>query len=214
MNALKSTIAILAVGFVLPAAPGWAQTPPPVKPPATPPPASQKPADPPPQVKPPAPQPKPPVPFPEGAKFAYIDYQYVASTSDEGKSASARIQDLSKKKNDELQSKQKNLQSQQAKLQSGGSVMNDQARGQLEREIEKLTRELQFAQEDANKDVTELTQQLQGEFAQKIGPIVEAIANEKGLHMVLAAPGNIAWANPGLDISEDVVKRLNAMKKK
>lgn len=212
MNALKSTIVILAVGLALPAAPGWAQTAPPAKPPATPPPASQKPADPAPQAKPPAP--KPPAPFPEGAKFAYIDYQYVASTSDEGKSASAKIQELSKKKNDELVSKQKNLQSQQAKLQSGGSVMNEQARGQLEREIEKLTRELQFAQEDANKDVTELTQQLQGEFAQKIGPIVEAIANEKGLHMVLAAPGNIAWANPGLDISEDVVKRLNAMKKK
>lgn len=205
MNALKTMIVIVALGFVLSAGPGWAQTAPPAKPPATP--AAQKPAD-------PAPQPKPPVPFPEGAKIAYIDYQHVASTSDEGKSATAKIQDLQKKKNDELLAKNKNLQAQQSKLTSGGSVMNEQARGQLEREIEKLQRELQFAQQDATEDINELTQQLQAEFAEKIGPIVEAIANEKGLHMVFAAPGNIAWANPGLDISDDVVKRLNAAKKK
>lgn len=207
MKALKTTIVMLALGFVLSAGPGWAQTAPPAQPPATPPPAGQKPAT-------PAPQPKPPAPFPEGAKIAYIDYQFVASTSDEGKSATAKIQDLQKKKNDELLAKNKALEAQKSKLQSGGAVMNDQARSQLEREIEKLQRELQFAQQDASEDINELTQQLQADFAQKIGPIVETIANEKGLHVVFAAPGNIAWANPGLDISDDVVKRLNAAKKK
>jgi outer membrane protein len=202
MKVLNTMIVVFALGFVLSAGPGWAQTAPPAQPPATPPPASQKPAT-------PAPQPKPPVPFPEGAKVAYIDYQFVASTSDEGKSATAKIQELQKKKNDELLAKNKNLQAQQTKLQSGGTVLNEQARAQLERDIEKLQRELQFAQQDATDDINELTQQLQSEFAQKIAPIVEAIANEKGLHIVFAAPGNIAWANPGLDISDDVVKRLN-----
>jgi outer membrane protein len=205
MKAFKTIVVILALGFVLSAGPGWAQTAPPAKPPATP--AAQKPAE-------PAPQPQPPVPFPEGAKIAYIDYQFVASTSDEGKAATGKIQELQKKKNDQLLALNKNLQAQQTKLQSGASVLNEQARAQLDREIEKLQRELQFAQQDATEDIEQLTQQLQGDFAQKIGPIVEAIANERGLHMVFAAPGNIAWANPGLDISGDVVKRLNVAKKK
>jgi Skp family chaperone for outer membrane proteins len=205
MKAFKTIVVILALGFVLSAGPGWAQTAPPAKPPATP--AAQKPAE-------PAPQPQPPVPFPEGAKIAYIDYQFVASTSDEGKAATGKIQELQKKKNDQLLALNKNLQAQQTKLQSGASVLNEQARAQLDREIEKLQRELQFAQQDATEDIEQLTQQLQGDFAQKIGPIVEAIANERGLHIVFAAPGNIAWANPGLDISDDVVKRLNVAKKK
>jgi Skp family chaperone for outer membrane proteins len=211
MKVLKTTF-VMALGFALLAGPAWAQATPPAqppttaKPPATPP-ASQKPAE-------PAPQPKPPVPFPEGAKIAYIDYQFVAATAEEGKAATTRIQALQKKKNDELTDKNKKLQDAQTKLQSGGNLMNDQARGQLEREIEKMQRELQFAQQDATDDINQLTQELQAEFGKKIGPILEAIANEKGLHMVFAAPANLAWAHPGLDVSEDVVKRLNGAKGK
>ena len=37
----------------------------------------------------------------------------------------------------------------QDKLAAGGSVMNDQARAQLEKDIEKTQRDLQFAQQDA-----------------------------------------------------------------
>ena len=207
MKVLK-TFVMAALGLALSAGPAWAQATPPAQPPATAkppatPPASQKPAE-------PAQQPKPPVPFPEGAKIAYIDYQFVAANADEGKAATSQIQALQKKKNDELTDKNKKLQEAQTKLQSGGNLMNDQARGQLEREIEKMQRELQFAQQDATEDINELTQKLQAEFGEKIGPILEAIANEKGLHMVFAAPANLAWAHPGLDVSEDVVKRLNA----
>lgn len=209
MRVLK-IVTVLTLGFALPATAALAQTaPPPTQPPATQPPATQPPA----AQQPAAAKPKPPVPFPEGAKIAYIDYQYVASTADEGKSATSRIQDLQKKKNAELLEKQKALQGLQQKLSSGGSLMNDQARGQLEREIEKAQRDLQFAQEDATAEVRSLTEQLQQEFGLKIQPIVEAIANEKGLHMVFAAPANLAWAHEGLNISEEVVKRLNASPK-
>lgn len=212
MKVLKTTFAIGALGFVLSAGTAWAQATPPTQPPAQPPATGKPPATPPASQKPaePAPQPKPPVPFPEGAKIAYIDYQFVAANADEGKAATSQIQALQKKKNDELTDKNKKLQDAQSKLQSGGSLMNDQARGQLEREIEKMQRELQFAQQDATDDINELTQKLQADFGQKIGPILEAIANEKGLHMVFAAPANLAWAHPGLDVSDDVVKRLNA----
>lgn len=209
MKVLKTTYVIAALGLALSVGPAQAQTTPPAQPPATPPPAAQKPA---PATQKPEAKPKPPVPFPEGAKVAYIDYQYVAATAEEGKAATTKIQALQKKKNDELTEKNKSLQGLQQKLQTSGNLMNDQARNQLEREIEKAQRDLQFAQDDATAEVRALTEQLQQEFGQKIAPIVEAIANEKGLHMVFAAPANLAWAHEGLNISEDVVKRLNAKK--
>jgi Skp family chaperone for outer membrane proteins len=217
MKLLKTVTLVTALGFALSAGVAQAQTAPPAQPPATPPPATPPPATqkPDPATQKPAepkPQPKPPVPFPEGAKVAYIDYNFVAATADEGKAATTRIQALQKKKNDELTEKNKGLQGLQQKLQTSGSLMNDQARSQLEREIEKAQRDLQFAQDDATAEVRALTEQLQQEFGLKIAPIVEAIANEKGLHMVFAAPANLAWAHEGLNISEDVVKRLNSGK--
>jgi Skp family chaperone for outer membrane proteins len=204
---VKTVTLVTALGLVLGAGAAQAQTAPPAQPPATPPAAAtQKP-------EPAKPQPKPPVPFPEGAKVAYVDYQYIASTAEEGKAATAKIQELQKKKNAELLEKQKALQGLQQKLQTGGNLMNDQARSQLEREIEKSQRELQFLQEDATEEVRALTEQLQQDFGLKIQPILDAIAKERGLHMIFAAPANLAWANEGLNVSEEVVKRLNTAKK-
>lgn len=206
VSKLKTTSVIAAVTCVLSGAAMWAQTPPPAQPPAQKPaPETQKPAA-------EAPKPKPPAPFPEGAKVAYVDFNYIAATSDEGKAASAKIQALQKKRSDELTAKQKELQGRQEKLQQGLSVMNDAARAQAERDIEKMQRELQFAQQDAQTDIQQLTEQLQNEFGQKLQPIVEAVANEKGLHMILQAQQGIAWANPGLDLSDEIVKRLNSGK--
>lgn len=208
MRVLK-TMSVIALGIVLSAGAVWAQAPPP----ATQKPEAQKPAAE--TQKPAAPEtakPRPPAPFPEGAKIAYVDFNYIAATSEEGKAASARIQDLQKKRAAELTAKQKELQGRQEKLQQGLSVMNDTARASAEREIEKLQRELQFAQQDAQSDVEQLTQQLQDEFGKRLQPIVDAVANEKGLHMILQAQQGIAWANPGLDLSDEIVKRLNAAK--
>lgn len=210
MRVLKTT-SVMALGIVLSAGAAWAQT---ATPPATQKPAAetQKPATPAPAPAPEAAKPRPPVPFPEGAKIAYVDFNYIAATSEEGKAASAKIQELQKKKAADLTAKQKDLQTRQEKLQQGLSVMNETARASAEREIEKLQRELQFAQQDAQSDVEQLTQQLQNDFGQKLQPIIDALANEKGLHLILQAQQGIAWANPGLDLSDEIVKRLNAGK--
>src|SRR5262245_64018824 len=136
MKVLKTMIVITAVS-VLSAVSGYAQGT--QKPPATPP-GQQPPATPPATIapaQPPAPAPKPPAPFPEGAKFAFIDIQAVASNSAEGKAATAKLDELRKKKNTELLAKSNALKAMQDKLQSGGSVLNDAARSQLEKDIEK-----------------------------------------------------------------------------
>src|SRR6185436_19848387 len=113
------------------ATPGYAQATAPQQKPATPP--TTPPATPP-AAAAPAPAPKPPAPFPEGAKFAFIDIQAVASNSAEGKTATAKLDELRKKKNTELLAKSNALKAMQDKLQSGGSVLNDAARSQLEKD--------------------------------------------------------------------------------
>src|SRR3954470_15946448 len=156
MKVLKTMIVITATSVLLVATPGYAQATGQQKP-AAPAPTQQPPATAPPTVTPataPAPAPRPPAPFPEGAKFAFIDIQAIASNSAEGKAATAKLDELRKKKNTELQSKTTSLKAMQDKLTAGGSVLNDQARGQLEKDIEKAQRDLQFAQQDAQTEVT------------------------------------------------------------
>jgi outer membrane protein len=210
---MKMCVVIVAIGTALAAGRAWAQTPP-VQAPTQTPPADQKPTAQPPPAAQPATPPQPPKPFPEGAKVAYVNINVIAAGSVEGKVATGKIQEYVKKKQAEIQDKQKTLQALQAKLQQGLSVMSDQARGQLEKEITKLSRELQSAQEDAQQEQQQLTQDLQNEFQQKLYPVIDQIATEKGLHMVFSiADSGAIWANLGLDLSAEVIKRFDAAAK-
>jgi len=214
MRVLKTMIVITAASM-LAAASGYAQGT--QKPPTTPPATQQPPATPPAittPAQPAAPAPKPPAPFPEGAKFAFIDIQAVASNSAEGKAATAKLDELRKKKNSELVAKQNALKAMNDKLQAGGTVLNDSARAQLEKDIEKGNRDLQFAQQDAQQEVQDLTNQLQGDFQERLNPIIEQLRVDKGLLVIFSIrDSGIVAADAGLDLSSEVIKRFDAASK-
>jgi outer membrane protein len=164
-----------------------------------------------PATQPPA---QPPAPFPQGAKVAYINPPLIFQQSTEGKAAVARVQAVVQKKQTEGAAKAKQLQDNQAKLQSSGSVMNEAARSQLEKEIERQQREGERFQQDAQAEINEIQQEVNNEFMKKVQPIIDQIAIEKGLHFVFNAPeAGLAWAAPGLDISGDVIKKLDSTAK-
>ncbi len=198
-------VTALTVGSALAQATPPAQ--PPTKPPATPP--ATAPATPP--AAAPAAKPEAPRPYPEGAKIAYIDIQAVAQNSAEGKAATARIQELQKKKVAEITEKNKALESAKSKQQTSATILNDSARLSLEKEIDKLTREVQFLQQEAQSDSQALQAELQVEFQRKLNPVLEQIGKEKGLHMLMDINNNGAvWVDTGLDLTGEVIKRLDA----
>jgi outer membrane protein len=201
--------------FALSAAPVLAQTP--AKPAPTTPakPAAATPAPQPPAQPAPAPVPaQPPAPFPAGAKIAFFNPQAVFQASADGRAAVTRVNALIQKKQTENADKAKLLQGNQQKLQTSGSVMNETARVQLEKEIEKQTKDAERFQQDAQAEINELQQEVQNDFVKKLSPIVEQLAVEKGLHLVFnASESGIAWAAPGLDLTPDVIKKLDALAK-
>jgi len=115
------------------------------------------------------------------------------------------------KKQNEGTEKQKQLAANQAKLQTSGSVMSDAARGQLEKEIERQQVEGQRFQQDAQAEVQELQNELQAEFIKKVTPILQSVATEKGLYALFnAQDAGFAWVDPGLDLTTEVIKKLDA----
>jgi outer membrane protein len=210
MKPLKLMIATAALAFTLAATPALAQAQalqtPPAKPPAT----AQPPA-----TTPPAPTatPKPPAPFPQGAKIAFINIQAIAANSAAGKEASKKLADLNTKKAAEINEKNKQLQAAQTKLNTGGAVLSESARSQLEKDIDRMQRDIQFSSQNAQAEMNDLQNELQGEFQQKLLPLVKAIAEEKGLHAVFSIQDSgVAYWDPGLDISDEVIKRLDSAK--
>jgi len=202
--AVLGTVTLMAV------APVFAQTP--AAPAGTTKPAPQatQPAPPPAQ---PAPAPAPPRPFPEGAKIAFVVLQRIANESAEGKTATTRIQALQQKKAAELSDKQKQMQTAQQRLEKEASVLSTNAAGELQKQVERLTVEIQRFTQDAQAEVQELQQQLQQEFQVRLEPVLQEIGREKGLHFIFNGPdAGLVWADNALDISADVIKKLDAAK--
>lgn len=197
------------------ATPPPAQTPKPTpaQTPAQAPPAGQKPTTP--TLPMPSPTPAP-VPFPPDAKIAYIDLQRVVAESLLGKQGQEQMKQLNEKLSTDLGAKNKAIQAQQDKIKTQQTVVTDTVLTSMQRDLEKLQREAQAMADDAQTQVNNLNQDLLQGFQKQVIPIVEEMRNEKGLWIIFALGenSNIAAAHAGLDLSADLVKRLDAKFKK
>src|SRR5439155_3701615 len=177
-------VASLAVALSA-AAPLLAQTPAQQPKPAQPATAQPRPAQPPvttpaqpapaPAVTPPPPA-QPPASFPAGAKIAFFQPEVAFQNSADGKAGLARVQALITKKQNEVAERTKQLRANQQKLQTSGSVMNDAARSQLEKEIERQQKDGDRFQQDAQAEVQELQQDVHKELVKMLTSFVVLLA--------------------------------------
>jgi outer membrane protein len=202
---MKSVVVVVALSAILAAAPVYAQAAaadqakPAAPAPAAPAPAAQAPA-----------QPPAPKPFPQGAKVAYVVLQRIANESADGRVATTRIQALQQKKAAELNEKNKQLTTMQQRLEKEGSVMSASVAADLQKNIEKLNVEVQRFTQDAQAEVQELQQALQQEFQQRLEPVLQQVAQDMGLQFVFNGPdAGLVWADASLDISTEVIKKLD-----
>ena len=194
---VRSALFVLLLAFVLSAGPGLAQA------------AGQQPAAQPQAQAAPAPQ--PPAAFPQDSKIAFVNLEQIAQLSVDGKASTAKVQALIAKKQTEGSVKAKQLQDNQNKLQQSGALMNETARVQLEKEIERQQLDQQRFQQDAQAEVMELQTQLQGEFQERLFPILNQMVQEKGLYILFsAADAGIIAGNPGIDLTLEAIKRFDA----
>jgi outer membrane protein len=181
---MKLFAVLAALGLVLGAAPSYAQAPQPATPSSA---------------------------AAAGAKYAFVNVQRIASESAEGKASTAKVQALNQQKVSQLNDMNKKLQADQQKLQSGASVLNESARGQLERDIDRQQKEIQRFTQDAQEEVQQLQGDLQNSFQQKLMPVIQQLVKERGLEILFSqADAGIVWADPKLDMTADVIQRFNS----
>jgi outer membrane protein len=200
----------LALSALLVAGSAAAQTttPPPTltpKPPATTPQATPKPT--------PTVTPKPPTePWPAGAMVAYVDLQVVVGQSKLGQAGHDQMTALNDKLAAALTTKNKEIQALQDKIKAQQNLVADAILQGLARDLDKMQRDAQYMAQDSQVQINQLNEQLLKNFQDKVLPIVEEIRKEKGLWIIFALGdnSNVAAAHAGLDLSFEVIKRLDA----
>jgi Skp family chaperone for outer membrane proteins len=149
-------------------------------------------------------------PFPQDAKIAFVNLQYVFSMSSEGKAAATELQALQSRKNADITAKTKEVQALEQKLSQGAAVLNDEARGRLERDVARAKVDFERLVQDSEAEVQEKQQQFQRAFSRKLFPAIGEVAKEKNLWAVFSlAEASPLWHQPALDISEEIVGRID-----
>lgn len=142
-----------------------------------------------------------------------IRMSYVARASKAGQIALAQIEQFVKQKEAEAVALTAELDRQRLEVQRRGTGLSDRARGDLEKAFEKSRLAFERFQQDARADIEALQLKFDSEFRVKLSPIIDAVSKEKGLHFVFGIEqAEIVWWSPAADISEEVVKRLDAGK--
>ena len=141
-----------------------------------------------------------------------IDFQQVASKSAPGKLAARILKEFSDKKLSELDAKDKQLQALAGKRDT--AVLTGPAATQIARDVARLQREVEFARQSAQAEFQQIRTDLEADLQLKVTPVVAEIAKERNLHAVFSADSSLLYVLPALDISDEVVKRLDAEPKK
>jgi Skp family chaperone for outer membrane proteins len=154
-----------------------------------------------------------PAPFPADAKIGYVDPQLVLSNSASGKAGMAQLEQLVQKKQAEIAAKNTEIQKLSQEIQANQSVWSAAVNSQKQAELTKQQNELQFMRTQAETETDALEQQMLREFQDKVIPLIETIRAEKGLWVILTnGAGSVVALDPRLDLSAEVVRRLDAAK--
>jgi outer membrane protein len=143
-----------------------------------------------------------------------INLNYVAANSKFGKAALARIETANKQKTGEADVKLAALTKQQSELQQQTSTMSDRARADLQRAFDRSRLEFDRFREDAQAELRVMQTEFETQFRQKVTPLVDQLSRERGYSFVFGLEHPIiAWYHPDVDISDEIVKRLDATEK-
>jgi outer membrane protein len=149
----------------------------------------------------------------EAIRIGAVSLAYVARSSKEGKSALAEIEKLVKQKQSEASVKAGELEQQRLTLQKVSPGLSARALGDLQKAFDKSRVDFERFQQDAQAEIERMQAAFDADFRVKLAPIIDAVSKEKGLHFVFGLEqAAIVWWSPAVDISEDIVKRLDAGK--
>jgi len=150
----------------------------------------------------------------QNSKVVVVDFERAVVESAEGKKSSDKFTATLQAKQGDVEKKQKELEDQQKKLQNGARTLNDTAKADLQKDIERRTTELQRINEDAQKELQALRDQLLRPIAERATAILNAMADEQGYTVVIdvSSPDqNVLWWNKKNDVTDELIKRINAV---
>ncbi len=144
------------------------------------------------------------------ARLAWINLEQAVLSCDEGRKEFTEVQKFVDGKNSELESLRKEAESLRNQLNVQASKLTDEARMDLENQVDAKETNLQRFQQDTQKEIDNRRVRVTNYIGRRLLPVIEKVSREKGLAAVFyTSPSRDAWVDPTLNITEEVIKVYN-----
>ena len=155
--------------------------------------------------------------FRADSKVGFVDLQRIFNESVYGKQGIAKIGALQKTLTDGLTARSREIQALSEKIKTQQSIVAPAVWLEWNGDLQRMQREAQFAEQEANLQVEQLQQRLLANFEAMVRPVIESVRTEKNLWAIFAVqpvqdgPGTLSLlaADPAIDLSAEVVALLN-----
>ena len=141
-------------------------------------------------------------------KVGVISVQGAIVGTKDGQKASQELAAKFTPRKKEFDTRQSELASLQDQLNKGGSVMNEDKRNQLTRDIDEKKKRLERDMQDAEEEVRSEQQRVLQGLGQRMMAVIEKYAKDNGYNMILdvSNPNTpVLYASSAIDITQDIV---------
>ena len=144
------------------------------------------------------------------SRMAYFSPQRAFALSADGKAAEARLAALEVENSREISGRTAKLNELREFIRKNEAVLNESARQQRELEAQRFEIDIKRFVEDVQAEFLGVQRNLESAFLAKLRPAVATVVKERGILLLFNEDsGLLAWADPVLDITGDIAKRVS-----
>ena len=146
---------------------------------------------------------------PAQEKVGYINLQRLVSESKVGQKAKGELEALRKKKQQDVTKKQQEVNKLKELLAKNADKMSQKERSSKLDEFQTANKEYQRLLADAKQDIQKEDRELVSAILAQADQILKDVAKKNKFGIILKDPTAIGYLDPGLDITDKVIKELN-----
>jgi outer membrane protein len=148
------------------------------------------------------------------SKVAAINIEGAIFASNEGQRDMDALQKKFQPKSDDLKTKNDEIEALKKKLNTQGTSLNDDAKGDLQRDIDTKQKSLDREAQDAREDFQNQQNEIGQRILQKMAPLIVKYAQGNGVAVLVDTSnpwpqGPVVWSAPSVDITKTIVDQYN-----
>lgn len=142
-------------------------------------------------------------------KVGIINIQGALVSTRDGKKALGELQTKFAPRKADLEKKQSDVAQLQSQLSRGGSMLSEDARQKLMRDIDQKTKALNRDTEDAQAEVDHEEQKIMGDLGGRMMAVIDKYAKDNGYAVILDVSSQqtpVLWGSDAINITKDIIE--------